>query len=66
MKGRRYRGKYSGVFGRYSEYFKVAIHSHFTARVLAVWRLGWACFPAYRQLRRCRTTSFSSVISSTA
>lgn len=39
MKGRRYRGKYSGVFERYSDYFKVAIHSHFTALVLAVWRL---------------------------
>ncbi len=39
MKGRRYLGKYSGVFEHYSDYFKVAIHSHFTALVLAVWRL---------------------------
>ena len=39
MRGRRYRGKYSGVFERYSDYFSVAIQSHFTASVLAVWRL---------------------------
>lgn len=39
MRGRRYRGKYSSVFERYSDYFKVAIHSHFSASVLAVWRL---------------------------
>lgn len=39
MKGRRYRGKYVDVFEHYGDYFKVAIHSHFSALVLAVWRL---------------------------
>ena len=39
MKGRRYRGKYHSVFEQYSDYFKVAIHSHFTALVMAIWRL---------------------------
>lgn len=39
MKGRRYRGKYASVFETHSDYFKVAIHSHFSALVLAVWRL---------------------------
>src|SRR2546427_7316510 len=39
MKDRRYRGKYNKVFDEYSDYFKVAIHSHFSALVLALWRL---------------------------
>src|SRR2546425_2339978 len=39
MKDRRYRGKYNKVFDEYSDYFAVAIHSHFSALVLALWRL---------------------------
>jgi AbiU2 len=39
LKTRNYRGKYPDVFAEYSEYFRVAIHSHFAALVLALWRL---------------------------
>ena len=39
MKARPYRGKYNEVFAEYSDYFAVAIHSHFSALVLALWRL---------------------------
>lgn len=39
MKARPYRGKYNEVFAEYSDYFATAIHSHFSALVLALWRL---------------------------
>lgn len=39
LKTRNYRGKYPDVFAEYSEYFRTAIHSHFAALVLALWRL---------------------------
>jgi len=46
MKDRRYRGKYNEVFDAYSDYFSVAIHSHFSALVLALWRLHDPAAPA--------------------
>src|SRR2546428_10433302 len=39
MKARPYRSKYNEIFSDYSDYFAVAIHSHFSALVLALWRL---------------------------
>jgi HEPN superfamily AbiU2-like protein len=39
MKARPYRSRYNETFSDYSDYFTVAMHSHFSALVLALWRL---------------------------